>query len=54
MLAWIAAEAMTQLVEERVAARAARPAEPVMPPAAAEIRLAADFPDNQPLGGRHG
>lgn len=47
MLAWIAAEAMTQLIEERLAARAA---EPVMPPAADEIRLASDFSDNQPLG----
>lgn len=46
------AEAVVQLVEERLAAREARPAPPVMPPAAAEIRLAEDFPDNQPLGGR--
>lgn len=44
-LAYVAAEALTQLAE-------ARPVEPVMPPAASEIRNAAEFPDNQPLGGR--
>ncbi len=45
--AWMAAELA-------VRADVHQAAEPEWPPAAADIRLASDFPDNQPLGGRHG
>lgn len=41
----------TLAAELAVRVHEARPDEPVMPPAADDIRLASHFDDNQPLGG---